>query len=1029
MKKTFLLIWLPVSILVGIILGLIYFAETVSERVLVETTEKNHIKLQVKSIVSDLDHVVSDLIFLSEQHEFHELLDSREKYSPEDLAGDFLTLSLRKGFYDQIRFIDEKGMEIVRVNYNAGKPSIVPEMELQSKGKRYYFIDTLNLKKGEVFVSPLDLNIEKGEIELPFKPVIRFGTPVFDSYGNKRGIIILNYLGSVLINNLKAGATTAFGNAMLLNSDGYWLIGTSAEEEWGFMLKERKDKKINNAFPGAWQQILRMEKGQFSNSNGLFTFETIYPLLEGQKSSTGAVEPFAPSAAELGIKDYYWKIVSRVPPPLLYRISKELFRQLLTLYIILLILAAIGAWFIARANMRHRESEEALRKSETRLSSAQRIAHLGNWEWNLAEKRMYWSDEVYRILGQVPGKFDANLKNFLKTVHPADRKFVKQSFFNALRQKSLFNIDHRILLHDSRERVIVHEQATVDVDDKGRPLIISGTIQDITERKKAEEKLSQSNKLLDCISIAQSRFISNTHPHILFEKLLEDILLLTASEYGFIGEVFNDKEGGPYLKTHAITNISWNEETRELYEKFKSSGMEFYNLKSLFGAVITTAEPVISNDPANDRRRCGLPNGHPPLDKFLGLPLKSGDRLVGMVGIANRPGGYDDALVKYLGPVLVTSANIIDAFRSGERRKEAEARIRNLSRAVEHSPATVVVTNTNGKIEYVNPKFTEITGYTFEEAIGKNPRILKSGKTPPEEYRKLWSAITSGSEWHGEFCNKKKNGDIYWESASISPVKDAEGVITHFVAVKEDITEQKKAREALSKYATMLEESNRMKDLFTDIMSHDVLNPVGIIKNSVEMLLASEEAGRKREIMELIRDSSSDVIEMIGNASTFSKLEMIEKIECRVIDIGEILSEVIEKFEYELKEKSLTLHYPVAGPHPACVNAMIKDVFMNLLSNAVKYSLKGGRIEVHIEEREKGQVVSVKDYGSGIADKNKVRIFERFERIGMKGIKGSGLGLAIAKRIVELHEGEIWVEDNPGSGSIFYVSLPKVQKA
>ena len=125
-------------------------------------------------------------------------------------------------------------------------------------------------------------------------------------------------------------------------------------------------------------------------------------------------------------------------------------------------------------------------------------------------------------------------------------------------------------------------------------------------------------------------------------------------------------------------------------------------------------------------------------------------------------------------------------------RKDTENRLRQLSRAVEQSPASIVITDTAGRIEYVNPKFVEVTGYSFEEVHGKNPRILKSGETPPEEYKRLWNTITSGGEWRGEFHNKKKNGELYWESASISPIMNEAGVITHFVAVKEDITERKR---------------------------------------------------------------------------------------------------------------------------------------------------------------------------------------------------------------------------------------------
>lgn len=137
--------------------------------------------------------------------------------------------------------------------------------------------------------------------------------------------------------------------------------------------------------------------------------------------------------------------------------------------------------------------------------------------------------------------------------------------------------------------------------------------------------------------------------------------------------------------------------------------------------------------------------------------------------------------------------------------KQAESRLRSLSKAIEHSPATVVITDTEGTIEYVNPRFTLITGYTMEEAIGQNPRILKSGQTPPAVHRSLWKTITAGEEWFGEFVNRKKNGDLYWEAAAIAPVTDDDGRITHFVAVKEDITARKRIESELDRHRAELE--------------------------------------------------------------------------------------------------------------------------------------------------------------------------------------------------------------------------------
>jgi PAS domain S-box-containing protein len=195
--------------------------------------------------------------------------------------------------------------------------------------------------------------------------------------------------------------------------------------------------------------------------------------------------------------------------------------------------------------------------------------------------------------------------------------------------------------------------------------------------------------------------------------------------------------------------------------------------------------------------------------------------------------------------------NNSDQRRSRTENKHLEEQLKTLSCAVEQNPGTIVVTDISGNIEYVNPKFTQLTGYTSQEAIGQNPRILKTDKTPPEVYERLWKTISSGKEWRGEFCNKKKNGDLYWESASISPVKNSKGSITHFVAVKEDITERKQMEEKLKLFNEYLEQSvtERTKELRE--------KNVELIKEITERKLAERKLQKSKEMLSRAQQISS----------------------------------------------------------------------------------------------------------------------------------------------------------------------------
>lgn len=250
----------------------IYYNEIRNNKTVLEIQAVESLKGQTEQIINEFTYIVSDLMFLAEQNELQAFLNNSSAHQRENLAKEYLLFSARKRLYYQIRFLDQAGMEIARVNFNAGNPFIVPTSQLQNKGKRYYFRDAFMLEREEVFVSPFDLNIENGQIERPLKPMIRFGTPVFDSRGQKRGIVLFNYFGARLLKKLAERAASASSHIMLLNAEGFWLKGIVPEDEWGFMYKNDRHRTFGNRFPEEWQQISKTESGQFSTNNGLFSF-------------------------------------------------------------------------------------------------------------------------------------------------------------------------------------------------------------------------------------------------------------------------------------------------------------------------------------------------------------------------------------------------------------------------------------------------------------------------------------------------------------------------------------------------------------------------------------------------------------------------------------------------------------------------------------------------------------------------------------------------------------------------------------
>lgn len=365
-------------------------------------------------------------------------------------------------------------------------------------------------------------------------------------------------------------------------------------------------------------------------------------------------------------------------------------------------------------------------------------------------------------------------------------------------------------------------------------------------------------------------------------------------------------------------------------------------------------------------------------------------------------------------------------------RKQRDEQIRKLSRAVEQSPTTVIITDLNGDIEYVNPKFSETTGYSFDEAISKNPRILKSDEKLSEEYKELWETITSGKEWRGEFHNKKKNGELYWEFASISPIRNKKGIITHMLAVKEDITERKKAEDELKESEVRLRELNATKDKFFSIIAHDLKNPFNSIMGFSTILIdqvKEKDYGRIEEFAGYIHESSNRVMDLLQNLLEWASSQTgIMGFSPKYVDIVALINETSELLNDSARQKAITISWTI--PDKADVfadKAMISTVLRNLISNAVKFTNLGGEIVISAEEKQSEILVSVKDKGIGIGkdDLGKLfRIEKTYSTTGTNNEKGTGLGLILCKDFIEKHKGEIWVESELGKGATFYFTVP-----
>ena len=368
------------------------------------------------------------------------------------------------------------------------------------------------------------------------------------------------------------------------------------------------------------------------------------------------------------------------------------------------------------------------------------------------------------------------------------------------------------------------------------------------------------------------------------------------------------------------------------------------------------------------------------------------------------------------------------------QRKQAEDELRKFSLIVDQSPVSIVITDIKGNIEYVNPKFTQITGYSFKEAIGQNPRILKSGETPSNEYKQLWDMASSGNEWFGELHNKKKNGELYWEAARISAIKNDWGAITHYLAIKEDITQRKQAEDALKTSEANLREANATKDKFFSIIAHDLKNPfnsiLGFSYYLVEQVQEKNYEGIE-EYAQIIQNSSQRVFDLLMNLLEWSHSQTGRmQFNPENFELVELINDVNELLSDSAQQKSIILSREIPLNIPVVADkAMISTVLRNLISNAIKFTHPGGKIVVSTEPKEGEWLVAICDNGVGIkkeAIEKLFRIDETYSTTGTNNEEGTGLGLILCKDFIEKHGGKIWVESEEGMGSKFCFTIPKV---
>lgn len=802
--------------------------------------EQATLEIASSTMLRDLQTILRDIDYLGTAPGIVDYAANPATADLDQIDQTLLAVSTAARFYQQVCLLDIHGLEISRVNRIDNKSHIVPRTELQAKGNRSYLQEAKQLAAKDVYISPLDLNVEHNRIEQPRKPMIRLVALLRDSHGTQQGYLVINYLAEHMLANLRQITAHSPADFLLLNQDGDYLQAPDAADQWGFMYGNAGLFAARHQ--AAWQVMQQQTSGIHRDDRGLYIFKSVSPRCHKVDLLYNSMERDNLSGPEADLDTMRWLLVSQLPPARQKEIFHKNIEYAYLLISILLIILAFGCRLISKHRLE--KESEIIKNAAIANSSYEAIVmmdHLGCIS--------FWNPSAEQIFGY-------------RAAEVMGRR-----------------------VHD---------------------LIVPAAY-----RRRFKEKFP---------------------------------LFSETGQGDFVGR------------------------TREV-RGLRKNGEEFPVELSLTAVRIN--------------------------NQWQGVAL----------------------------------------LRDISTRKAAEEHLRKLSLAVEESPVSIIITDKRGTIEYVNPKFCEVSQYSREEALGANPRILKSGEQSPQYYREMWECLKAGKEWHGEFANRRKNGELYWERASISPLRDKDGEISHFVAIKEDISREKETLDNLKAAKEEAEKANRAKSDFVANMSHEIRTPLNAVIGLSELGLDMQMPPEAKNYFSKIHQAGSSLLSIINDILDYSKIEAGKlSLAPRSFNTNTLIDNLAGLFNTRVWEKDLELLFEIHRevPHDLIADDMrLSQVLINLIGNALKFTEQGEIIVSVRKVADTSQGINlqfaVKDSGIGISREKIGELFSPFQQADSsisRKYGGTGLGLTISKQLVELMGGHLEVESELGTGTTFSFTVP-----
>ncbi|MBI4754498.1 MAG: PAS domain S-box protein [Betaproteobacteria bacterium] len=637
------------------------------------------------------------------------------------------------------------------------------------------------------------------------------------------------------------------------------------------------------------------------------------------------------------------------------------------------------------------ERTEALRASEARLEEAQRIAHIGNWELDLADNHLHWSEEIFRLFEIDPARFGASYEAFLNAIHPDDRDRVNRAYTDSLRDRTPYAIAHRLLMPDGHVKW-VQERCETHFAQDGRPLRSVGTVQDVTEAKQAEFQLHRF-----------AHIVENAEDLLAFSDLEQRYVVVNpayAAAFGVSAQT---------IKGRYVAEVMGPE---------------------LYARLAPRLERALAGEEQRFTSERTFADGRTRVLDASYRPFRMDGRVEGLVII------HRDITER------VRAEEALAQHRRGleelvaSRTAELEAARERAQLILESTADGLFGMDTEDRIVFVNRAGCQMLGYEPEQLIGRHAHALihhshADGTPYPQAECKARMALREGRM-------VRVDGEVYWRAnGQPLPVEYAttpmrkRGEIVGTVVSFRDTSQRRMAEEATRRAMAETERLARVRSDFLANMSHEIRTPLNAVLGMAQVGIKDSEGRRARDTFARILDSGQLLLAVVNDILDFSKIEAGKMaLECVPFDLGQVIDRAVDLNAARAYARGLDFRVVEAPDLPPlwCGDALrITQVLVNLLSNAIKFTERGS---ITLAARRQGTQLrlSVADTGIGLSSEQQARLFQPFEQADgstTRRFGGSGLGLSISRRLVELMDGDIRVESKPGEGATFEIILPR----